>query len=353
LAIEAPPGAAFLLAFLTALAATPIALLVARRTKFYDHPRDHKAHPHPTPYLGGLAIVVAFLAGVLPLTDEAERVWPIAVGVLALWLIGTVDDWRTVPPAPRLVVTGAAATLLWATGLGWSIFESDLANLSVTCLWVVGLVNAFNLMDNMDGAAGSVAAACATGVALLALVEGDAFVGALALALSGACLGFLRYNLASPARIFLGDGGSMPIGFIIAVAIAAVPYEDARGWSTLVPASLLVGVPILDTTLVVVSRNRRGVPFWRGGRDHLTHRLHSRVSSIRIVVGGLSLIQLALCGLGVLLLQEGNVSNSLAFISVATVGLVVMATSAHMDALWKRSPMAEMGRVDAKSEREV
>ena len=150
-------------------------------------------------------------------------------------------------------------------------------------LWVVAVVNAFNLFDNMDGAASSMACVVAGALAVLGLVNGDTWLSVVAAALCGACAGFLPHNLASPARIFLGDGGSMPIGFAVA-ALAMIGVGDAaREWQSLAMGLLFVGVPALDTGLVIVSRRRRGLSILTGGRDHLTHRARQRLQTARAV----------------------------------------------------------------------
>jgi UDP-GlcNAc:undecaprenyl-phosphate/decaprenyl-phosphate GlcNAc-1-phosphate transferase len=290
-------SASLLLAFATALAVTPVAIRLARRTAFYDHPEGYKAHLAPTPYLGGAAVLTAFAAGALVVDGGHGEVGLILIGAVGLWVVGTLDDRRTLRPAYRLVAAALAAALLWANGLGWQLFPAEGANLAVTILWVVGLVNAFNLMDNMDGAAGAVASASGAGAAALALVGEAPHLAGLGLAVSGACLGFLRYNLASPARIFLGDGGSMPIGFVVAATLMALPVAEAGG-SVLVSATFVVGLPIIDTGLVIVSRRRRRVAVCRGGRDHTTHRLLRVLPSPRKVAVLLAVVQALLCTAG-------------------------------------------------------
>jgi len=214
---------------------------------------------------------------------------PIAIGAVVLLGVGTIDDRYGLGPLTRLVIEIAAAGVLFAGGIGWDLFASDVLNLGLTVVFVTGVVNAFNLMDNMDGATGAVAAVSGATLGLLAVAQGSPELAAIALALSGACLGFLAFNLASPARIFLGDGGSMPIGFVVAAAIMAVPGTGQLGWAFVPVAVVLVGLPALDTTLVVVSRLRRGAGVFQGGRDHLTHRLRAKLGSARrvaLVLGG-------------------------------------------------------------------
>ena len=309
------------------LAATPLAIRVARRIGFHDCPSGYKRHAGPTPYLGGAAVLLGFLGGAIPFAGGLSRFLPVLACAVALWAVGTLDDRRTVPPLRRVGAEVLAAAALWASGLGWTLFDSGVPDLVLTVVWVVGVVNAFNLMDNMDGAAGTVAAVSAAGTAGLALVGGDPVLAGLALAMGGACAGFLRYNLAAPAaRIFLGDGGSMPIGLVVATAVMALPFQEELGWPTVLLGVLLVGLPVLDTTLVSLSRWRRGVPLWLGARDHLTHHLRESLPSARAIAGVLMLGQAALCGLAVVTHELGRSSViSAAAVCVVLGGLAVGA----------------------------
>jgi UDP-GlcNAc:undecaprenyl-phosphate GlcNAc-1-phosphate transferase len=311
-------SASFLLAFITALAATPLAIRLAKRTAFYDHPEGYKAHLAPTPYLGGAAVLIAFAIGGLVIPGGHREVGLILVVAVGLWIVGTVDDRRTLRPAYRLVAAALAGALLWANGVGWHVFPTDGANLAFTILWVVGLVNAFNLMDNMDGAASAVASASGAGAAVLALIEGAPHLAGLGLALSGACLGFLRFNLASPARIFLGDGGSMPIGFLLAAMTMAMWPSATLDLRSLVPVLLIVGLVIFDTVLVVISRHRRRVPIYKGARDHTTHRLRAKLGSARAVSATLAVVQSGLCVFAVTV-ATGDDAQAL-FVAVVCVG---------------------------------
>ena len=240
----------------------------------------YKAHAEPTPYLGGGVLLTGFMAGALVYGAVGDSaLTAIFVGAAVMWLVGTLDDRFLLGPRVRVLAEVAVGVLLWDAGLGWSLFPGDVADLVVTVLWVVGIVNAFNLMDNVDGAAGTVGGVCAAGVALLAAQEGPEALSALAVALCGACVGFLCSNLTRPARIFLGDGGSMLLGFLVAALVMAVWRLDGMIGAAFFPAIMLVGLPILDMTLVIVSRSRRGAEVGKGHRDHITHRLLPRLGS--------------------------------------------------------------------------
>lgn len=311
-----------------------MAIRVAVRLDFHDRPIGYKGHARPTPYLGGTALIAGFLAAAVLLGGGFSRLAPIAGGALVLWLVGTLDDRRTVTPQLRVVAALGAATLLFAGGLGWSVFDQPLADYVLTVLWVVGLVNAFNLMDNMDGASSTIASLSALGAAVLAVGLGDPVLGALALGLVGACLGFLPYNLARPsARIFLGDGGSMPIGFVVAAAIMALPLGGEAGWHRLLAAVLLAGLPILDTCLVMVSRHRAGIRLLQGGTDHLTHRLRRRLPSARAVALVLAVAQALLCLIAFSVTRLGDISVAAVWATLV-VGAAAVVAALERDA-WR------------------
>jgi UDP-GlcNAc:undecaprenyl-phosphate GlcNAc-1-phosphate transferase len=291
------------LAAAAALALTPAAIATARRTGFYDHPRGYKAHAVPTPYLGGTAVLAAMLLSASQFGRAAPPFAAIALGALALWATGTADDRYSLGPVTRLAVEAAAAVALFAAGTGWSLFSADAANLAFTVLFTVGAINAYNLMDNMDGACGGVAAASGAVLGVAAALRGHPALAATALALSGACAGFLPFNLASPSRVFLGDGGSMPLGFVLAAIVMALTAGSHEGGALVPLAVVLIGLPALDTTLVIVSRLRRGAGVFTGGNDHLTHRLWVRLGSARRVAAAVAAGQATVLAVGVALLD--------------------------------------------------
>ena len=315
---------ALLISLIATSALTPVAIRVAVRTGFFDRPLGYKAHTAPTAYLGGAAVIVGFVLAASLTSVDRSLLAPIAAGAVGLAILGAVDDRISVRPRHRLAAEAAAATLLWAFGAGWGFLSSEFEQLVLTVIWVVAFTNAFNLMDNMDGAGSSVGAVCAAGIAALSLSVSDVAVAALALALCGACLGFLPFNLRSggPARIFLGDGGSIPIGFLLAALAMNMPVDERLGWSLLPVAGMVLGVLVLDTTLVVVSRRRRGVPLVTAGRDHLTHRLLARLGSERAVALTLVVAQAAVGALAVAVLHAGRTA-----IIVAALGCLSLAAA--------------------------
>jgi UDP-GlcNAc:undecaprenyl-phosphate GlcNAc-1-phosphate transferase len=258
---------------------------------------------HATPYLGGVAVVTAAAISIVTLGVATSRYGSLLIWALVLFVLGTIDDKRNLSPVPRLLIEIVAGAALWNYGLGWTEFGSAPLDLLMTIVWVVGLVNAFNLMDNMDGAAASVTGVAALGVAALAIIGGDVTLAVIVLAVAGACAGFLPFNLSAPSRLFLGDGGSMPLGFVVAGAAMAAPGTSELGFVAVLAVAPIVGLPILDTTLVVISRRRGGRPILSGGRDHITHRLRVLLGSPRLVALALATAQAGLCITGVVLAQ--------------------------------------------------
>jgi UDP-GlcNAc:undecaprenyl-phosphate/decaprenyl-phosphate GlcNAc-1-phosphate transferase len=318
---------AFLVAFAVTILLTPAARRLAVRTAFFDHPVDYKEHLRPTPYLGGLAVMAGILAGSL-IFEAASDYKRMLAAALVICAVGTLDDRIQLGVLLRGIAQVATAIALWAVDLGWTMLHNPTADLALTIVWVVGITNAFNLMDNQDGAAGTVGAVSSAGIGALALTIGGPIavpLAVIAFSVAGACLGFLPHNLSKPAKIFLGDGGSMPIGLLVACMVMAIP-DGRLDWTLLFAVAPLAGLPILDTTLVVASRLRRGAPVLSGGRDHLTHRLYGMVGSERRVAVILALAQAALCGLSIALFYTDQRTVVAVTAAYLVVGAAIILT---------------------------
>ena len=329
---------AFVVSLLITLAATPWAWRLALRMGLLDHPVGYKAHRSSTPYLGGAAVLAGILATLL-LFGVADDFRVLVASALILFAIGTLDDRIGLGVFPRLLPQVLIAVALWEVNLGWTIVDADVPNLLLTIVWVVGITNAFNLMDNLDGAAGTVASVSTAGAGALALTQGDAGLAVVAFAVSGACAGFLPYNLARPAKIFLGDGGSMPLGVFVACTIMAVP-DGTLDWTLLFASAPLAGLAILDTALVVISRYRRGATILSGARDHLTHRLLSGLGSERRVALTLAVSQAALCGLALGLHEldpEGVIAAAAVYLALGAAAIALLETAAFAPPRAERS----------------
>lgn len=260
-------------AAVVAQGAAPVAIRLARRTDFFDHPRGYRRHSRPTPLLGGMAVLAAILAvSVLIVGAGGRLLVPLGCAVF-LCVLGTIDDRIAVAPLVRVLAEASAGAALYVAGIHWNTELPAAGDLVLTMVSVVIAVNAFNLMDNLDGACSTVAGVAGIGIGALAAIRGQTALAGVSFALSGACAGFLPWNLARPAKAFLGDGGSMPLGLLIGsfAILAARPAKTGAGG--LLVGALLAGLPVFDTALVSVSRTRRGVRLVTGGRDHLSHRL--------------------------------------------------------------------------------
>lgn len=264
----------FAAALIFAIGATPVAQRVALRLGVVDHPSARKTHLRPVPLLGGAAIYLAFIAAVVLFSDRFQlpQLVSILLGATLVSFLGIWDDRWGMRPLLKLVGQGLAAGILVVSGVHIALFPSPLWDYGMTILWVVGITNSLNLLDNMDGLSGGVAAVAAAFFLLLAALSGQYLVGSLAAALLGACIGFLRYNL-NPASIFMGDTGSLFLGFVLAALGIKLRFEQVTTVTWMIPV-LVLGVPIFDTALVVISRLLRGLnPLTNPGRDHLSHRL--------------------------------------------------------------------------------
>ncbi|MFF9869578.1 MraY family glycosyltransferase [Streptomyces sp. NPDC013953] len=235
-----------------------------------DRPAGHKAHARPTPHLGGVAVAVGTLGAASsgPWTGQTllgREVGTLLMAGAAVAVLGLVDDLRPLGPRVRLLVeTGAAGTVAYGSGLG-------MATGALAVLWIVFVTNAFNLLDNSDGATGTVAAITALGLAICAAAEGRTGLALLLCVLAAALIGFLWHNW-HPARIFLGDCGSLFTGFVLssAAVLLHTGHTPARTTGALLAFTLVVTA---DTALVLVSRHRQRHPLLLGGTDHIAHRL--------------------------------------------------------------------------------
>jgi UDP-GlcNAc:undecaprenyl-phosphate GlcNAc-1-phosphate transferase len=263
---------------------TPLMRRVAISKDFIDRPNSiHKSHKQPVPYLGGVAIII----GVITVTYCASLIsnfttstfWlatSVLAPALALGLIGLWDDLKNLRPLPRFIAQSIAgiftAIVLIVTETVGNPTGSILFDSAFTVIWVVGICNAINFFDNLDGGASGTIAITSIAIAVLALGGDQFLIAALATVTAGATLGFLVWN-KSPAKIYMGDAGSLFLGVLIAtLTIRLDPNTASEGASFFIPICVLA-IPILDTAIAVLSRIRRHISPFQGGQDHLSHRL--------------------------------------------------------------------------------
>jgi UDP-GlcNAc:undecaprenyl-phosphate GlcNAc-1-phosphate transferase len=270
--------------FLLVGSLTPLMRKIALSKGILDYPNSaHKSHSQPTPYLGGVAIIVGVVTityGALLFSNFTMSNFWLATSLLgpavAMGFIGLWDDVKQLPPMPRFIsqtIAGAivAITLILGENLGNPTGSTSL-DAFISIIWVVGICNSINFFDNLDGGAAGTSTIIAIFLTFLAINGDQTLISSLSLVLAGATLGFLIWNI-SPARIYMGDSGALFLGVLLAtLTIRLNPKTDFIVASFSIPI-LLLAVPILDTSVAVISRLRRRVSPFQGGKDHLSHRL--------------------------------------------------------------------------------
>lgn len=251
------------IALLATLAALRPFRWVAMRFGILDRPGPRKAHLRPIPYLGGLAMLTGIAVSILFIQPQ---LWPVLVLLVFVAAIGLVDDIRYLPVWAKLGGEGAIAVTAVALGFSWHLTDSAAINAGVSVIWMIGLTNSFNLLDNTDGLAATTAASSLIALAVIAAASSG-----LAAPLAGAAVGFLYINRPR-AKMFMGDAGSLMLGFGVAMC-SITAANSAHGLHSLVILTFPVAVAIFDTSLVIVSRLMSGRPIQLGGQDHFSHRL--------------------------------------------------------------------------------
>lgn len=327
---------------LTAVLAFP-AIWVARRVQLIDEPGSaaHKRHLAPTPLAGGIALFAglslgAWITGLF--NDPALRA--IFLSAAIIFGLGLVDDRFNLPPGVKLLGQLLAAWLLVSGGVGIGLLVSpqffitlppawaNLGNLLLSLVWLVGLTNAFNFVDSMDGLAVGLGGVAGAAFMFAALGSGQADLAVFFALVMGACLALYFFN-AAPAVLFLGDSGAQTLGFILgALAIVYLPQSANQSSSWMVPV-LLLGVPLFDASLVIVSRLRRGRPVYRADLDHTYHRLQTLgapPSRAVLLMHGAGLI---LSGLGFLCLGLPPLPANLIFFATLALAVVLLIWLDH------------------------
>ncbi len=278
------------LSFLSAVLVTPRVRKLAHRFGWLDRPNPRKVHTVPTPRLGGVAIIISFAIALPPLfiihnqiTDGLRRQWPqlesIAAALGVIFILGVIDDIVGVPPYIRLLVEAGCGLWIFFHGVSIGRIANPVGHLwlvgiwslPLTVIWLVGITNAFNLVDGIDGLAAGVALFAIFALALVSVLVGNLALIALLAALAGATAGFLLFNF-QPATIFLGDSGSLVLGF--ALASLSVLWGQKSSLAVAVVGPILIfGFPILDTGLAITRRFFSGAPVMASDREHIHHQL--------------------------------------------------------------------------------
>lgn len=262
----------FLISLLVSHGFTPFVRRIAIKFSFLDNPESKKSHAHPTPLLGGLAIYAAFLSSVIFVINVNNLTLGIFIGAAILLAVGLVDDRIGMMPELKLSAQVLAAMAAFKLGLRVTTIEDYYLCIFFTVFWIVSITNAINLLDNLNGLSSGIAAISSMFFCVIAFLEKDYFTATLAAAIAGSCIGFLGYNFPK-ARIFMGDTGSLVLGFLLACLAIIGSWETEKITLSLSIPIVILGYPIFDTTLVTIIRIMEGRSIFQGGKDHSSHIL--------------------------------------------------------------------------------
>jgi len=332
---------AFLVSLVVAAIATPVVLKVALARSLYDLPDERKVHTRPIPRLGGVAIVLAFFAPVtgllifdagasVALTQSTAQVIGLYVGGLLIAAIGVFDDVKGANALQKLVVQVGVAVLMFFLDYRIEAISNPFGEgaiilgsfaLPVTVLWFVGVINAVNLIDGLDGLAGGIGLISVSVLFALGVMGGHTLAALLCASLAGALGGFLIFNF-NPARIFMGDTGSLFLGFVLAAFSISTSSKGSTTVALMVPM-LALGLPIIDTFLAIGRRVRKQRPIFSADQDHIHHKLLRAGLSHRQAVLTLYVVATFLAGAALLLRVTSNLASGLVLLVVAVILFVL------------------------------
>ena len=253
---------------------TPIVKKIALKTGYLDHPKDIKVHARPTPLLGGVSIYIAFVVSLFATLNftHGAKFYGIIVGSTFLLIIGLIDDKMGMMPEMKLLAQFLAAMIVIKSGVQIEFLPNHYLNVALSYLWIMGITNAFNLLDNMNGLSAGIAVIAAAFFGVVMWSSNQLEIAIISFAMAGAALGFLRHNFPV-ADIFMGDSGSLVIGFVLASTALVGSWSTTFPTTSLAMPIVILAYPIFDTTLVTVMRLRERRSVFQGGKDHSSHRL--------------------------------------------------------------------------------
>jgi UDP-GlcNAc:undecaprenyl-phosphate GlcNAc-1-phosphate transferase len=319
----------FIVSLGVALALTPWMAKTAKNIGMVDRPDGGLKNQHePVPYMGGLAVFVAFLIGFSPFYELDRQMLAILLGGTLVVLLGFLDDIGNLRPTTKLLGQALAVLIVMKAGIAIKIvFLPPVISYPLSFLWLMGMTNAFNIIDIMDGLSSGVGAIACAFLLIVAVSSGQTGIACMILALMGSLLGFLRYNY-QPARIYLGDAGSLFIGFMLGALSMVGVYATTNPVAVLAPL-LILGVPIFDTLFVMTVRWMRGLNPLKGSPDHFALRLRRwrlSVAQTVLVSYGVSF----LLGIVALIMVYGSEGVATGALMIISLGLLISALL-----LWK------------------
>ena len=314
----------FFVSFIAALTLTPLVRYLAIRRRILDQPDDRKIHSFPVPLLGGIPVFIGVIlaSSVGIIWSELALTRTIAGLIISSSIIvglGIVDDRKGMSPVVKLSGQIMAAGIMVFCGCKVALIPNDAFSILISLFWIVGLTNALNLLDNMDGITGGISLIASCVFFVISVLHHDITPAIISLALAGASLGYLRYNFP-PASIFLGDAGSMLIGFLLATLGLMVSNGQSSSIGLAIPL-LIMAYPIFDTTLVTVTRIADGRKISMGGKDHSTHRIRTLIDSDRQTTFTVYAMNIILAGGALLLSLYLNVISTLIALTITMVAL--------------------------------
>lgn len=310
----------FVLALFLCLYMTPIVIEAAIKYDIVDRPDGRlKTHKKPTAYLGGLSVYLSFLVTLALTFNFSREVLGLLLSGTIIVLLGIIDDMRALGPKLKLSGQAIAVFVLMKSGIYIKmIFLPDVICLGLTFFWLMATINAFNIIDVMDGLSTGTGLIAAVVLFVVAMLNGRPIIGVLTISMAGALLGFLRHNFV-PARIYLGDAGSMFIGLMLGALAMVGSYTEKNNLGCLAPL-IILGIPLFDTLFVMYIRWRRGIPVIYGSPDHFALRLRKwRLSTRQTVIISYAVsLLLGLLGVGMMLSSSNSISLGIIFLVIVS-----------------------------------
>ncbi|MFW6034639.1 MAG: glycosyltransferase family 4 protein [Halothermotrichaceae bacterium] len=318
---------AFIISLVVTLICTPLIKKLALCIDAVDKPGNRRINKNAVPTIGGIAIYIGFLAGVIFLVPLNNILTGIILGGTVILFVGIIDDLYELSPPIKLAGQIGAASILLYYGISIEFITNPFGGMiylgywgiPLTLLWIVSVTNTVNLVDGLDGLAAGISTIAAITLFLVGVQEGQAVAGIMALTLAGSSLGFLRYNF-NPAEIFMGDTGAMFLGYILAAISVAGALKSAAAVTLLVPFVAL-GVPIFDTIFAIIRRLYHGKPIGEADHGHIHHRLLALGLNQRQAVLSVYAISIGL-GLIALIINGSKIQDAIVLLGVVILLLI-------------------------------
>jgi UDP-GlcNAc:undecaprenyl-phosphate GlcNAc-1-phosphate transferase len=329
----------FFIALIVAYALTPSVKKLAIKVGAVDRPNARKVHTHIIPRLGGLAIYIGFLAGVLYSMPMNHEMLGLLLGCTAIVCVGIWDDICNIPAKVKLVgqILSAAIPVAFGIQIEWLtnpfgnlIILPEVVAIPLTIFWIIGFTNTVNLIDGLDGLAAGVSFIASISMFLMAVSMNQYLPAMIIISMAGAALGFLQYNF-NPAKIFMGDTGSMLLGYTMAVTAVLGLVKTAATIALVVPV-IALGLPILDTLFAIIRRKMSGVPIFTPDKGHLHHRLLALGLSQKQAVLIMYCVSIVL---GIVAIFVANVNYKTGILTVAVVLAVIIYSAKRIGILHK------------------